>query len=84
MRAKRIQRDSVLNNRNGGFGAFIEEINNGNVLLMVGHAFEANTEVFEGDFYDYLLRELNAISGTSDLDFSDLSYDNRFLLDHEN
>lgn len=83
MRAKQIEkkRPHVIND---GFSAFMEEIRNGNVLLMIGHAFEANKSVFDGDFYDYILRRLNSIGGTNDLDFSDLSYDNRFLLDKEN
>lgn len=84
MRAKQIQYKKETSQRNDGFSAFIEEIKEGNVLLMVGHAFEANREAFEGDFYDYLLRELNELSGTKGLDFSDLSFDNRFLLDKEN
>ena len=82
MRAKQIERKKVL--YNDGFSAFIEEIRNGNVLLMIGHAFEANVTSFKGDFYDYILKRLNSIAGTDNLDFSDLSYDNRFLLDKEN
>lgn len=83
MRAKQIEK---IDNRvfNDGFSAFIEEIRNGNVLLMVGHAFEANTSVFNGSFYNYVLDQLNSIAGTTDLDFSDLSCDNRFLLDKDN
>ena len=82
MRAKQVKKNvHILNN---GFSAFIDEIKNGNVLLMIGHAFEANKTVFKGDFYDYILRKLNYIAGTNNLDFSDLSYDNRFLLDKEN
>lgn len=82
MKAKQLLKNQkVINN---DFNAFIEEIKNGNVLLMVGHSFECNKDIFNGDFYDYLLRELNKIAGTDDLDFSDLSYDNRFLLDKVN
>ncbi|MBO7049009.1 MAG: toll/interleukin-1 receptor domain-containing protein [Bacteroidaceae bacterium] len=81
MKAKRIDKERVYND---GFSAFIEEIRNGNVLLMVGHSFESNQEVFRGTFYDYILSRLNAVSGTEGLDFSDLSYDNRFLLDKNN
>lgn len=83
MRAKQIERTAprVINN---GFSAFIEEIKNGNVLLMVGRGFEANTSVFGGDFYDFILKELNALAGTANLDFSDLGCDNRFLLDTNN
>lgn len=66
-----------------GFGAFIEAIRDGNVLLMVGHSFEARETVFNGDFYDYILRELNKVSGTEGLDFEDLSHDNRFLSDKD-
>ena len=50
---------------------------------MVRRGFEANKSVFDGDFYDYVLRRLNSIAGTSDLDFFDISCDNRFLLDKE-
>ena len=85
MRAKQVSRNIPTRSINDGFSAFVEEIRNGNVLLMVGHAFEANPSAFTGgDFYNYLTEELNALAGTSDLDFSDLSYDNRFLLDKEN
>lgn len=80
MRAKLIAQEDVRI-INDGFRAFIDEIRNGNVLLMVGRAFEANTSVFNGDFYDYVTGRLNTIAGTKDLDFSDLSCDNRFLLD---
>ncbi len=83
MRAKQIEK-RPLRIFNNGFNAFIEEIKSGNVLLMVGHAFEANTDVFDGDFYDYVLRKLNSLANTEGLDFSDLSCDNRFLLDNEN
>lgn len=83
MRAKLIEKSTprVIND---GFSAFIEEIRNGNVLLMVGRAFEANTSVFGGDFYDYILKELNKIAGTNELDFSELNCDNRFLFDRDN
>lgn len=83
MRAKQIDKKQprIFND---GFNAFIEEIKNGNVLLMIGRAFEANTSTFNGDFYDFLSRKLNALANTEDLDFSDLSCDNRFLLDNEN
>lgn len=84
MRAKQIQRDLPSSQRNDGFSSFIEAIKEGNVFLMVGHSFEANTITFNGDFYDYLTRELNKIAGTDNIDFSDLSFDNRFLLDKEN
>ena len=86
MQAKRIDRKATARSTDSGFGAFIEEIKNGNVLLMVGHAFESrsNHDIFNGTFYDYILRRLNEEAGTTDLDFSDLSYDNRFLLDREN
>lgn len=82
MRAKQIEkkRPQIIND---GFNAFIDEIRNGNVLLMVGRAFEANTLMFDGDFYDFILKRLNNIAGTTNLDFSDLSYDNRFLLDKD-
>lgn len=80
MRAKLIPKEEVRI-IDDGFRAFIEEIRKGNVLLMVGRAFEANTSVFNGDFYDYVTDRLNTIAGTRDLDFSDLSCDNRFLLD---
>lgn len=80
MRAKLVPEEDVRI-VNDGFRAFIDEIRNGNVLLMVGRAFEANTSVFNGDFYDYVTDRLNTIAGTRDLDFSDLSCDNRFLLD---
>ena len=78
MKAKQIEKITP-----DPFSAFIEEIKNRNVLLMVGHAFEANTNVFKGDFYDYILRKLNILANTQGLDFSDLSCDNRFLLDIE-
>jgi len=84
MRAKLVEKPNEPRIFDNGFSAFIEEIMNRNVLLMVGHAFEANSQVFNNDFYDYLLRRLNNIAGTENLDFSDLSYDNRFLLDKEN
>ena len=80
MRAKLVPKEDVRI-VNDGFRAFIDEIRNGNVLLMVGRAFEANTSVFNGDFYDYVTDRLNTIAGTRGLDFSDLSCDNRFLLD---
>ena len=83
MRAKQIAPDKKFTN-NGNFNTFIEEIKNGNVLLMIGRAYEANSGVFQGDFYDYILRELNSIAGTENLDFSDLNHDNRFLFDKEN
>lgn len=83
MRAKLIEAEQPRV-YDDGFSAFIEEIRRGNVLLMVGRAYEANANAFQGDFYDYILRELNATAGTKDLDFSDLSYDNRFLLDPHN
>lgn len=82
MRAKQIEPDKKFTN-NGNFNAFIEEIKNGNVLLMIGRAYEANSGVFQGDFYDYILRELNSIAGTENLDFSDLHHDNRFLFDKD-
>ena len=82
MRAKLIAKEDVRI-VNDGFRAFIDEIRNGNVLLMIGRAFEANTSVFNGDFYDYVTERLNTIAGTKDLDFSDLSCDNRFLLDNQ-
>lgn len=82
MKAKQIERKQ-LNIFSDGFSAFVEEIKNRNVLLMVGRAFEANTNIFNGDFYDYILRKLNSLANTKDLDFSDLSCDNRFLLDNE-
>lgn len=81
MRAKRL---NEIVDSNDGFGAFFEEIKNGNVLLMIGCEFEANKQVFEDTFYDYLLKKLNGIAGTDDCSFSDLSHDNRFLLDVEN
>lgn len=84
MKAKLIERNSAVRIINDGFSAFIEEIRNGNVLLMVGRAFEANASSFGGDFYDYILKELNNIAGTTELDFSDLNCDNRFLLDNKN
>lgn len=86
MQAKQIDRSSAQPNNDNGFGAFIEAIKSGNVLLMVGRAYEskANHPGFNGDFYDYLLQRLNQEAGTSCLDFSDLSHDNRFLLDTQN
>ena len=86
MQAKQIDRNSVPKIQDDGFGAFIEAIKSGNVLLMIGRAYEAkvNHPVFNGDFYDYVLKRLNDDSGTSCLDFSDLSHDNRFLLDTQN
>lgn len=70
---------------NDVFSAFIEEIKNGNVLLMVGRAFEANVSTFGGDFYDFILKKLNSLEKIKELkkqekiegtilDFSDLSY----------
>lgn len=41
------------------FEAFVNEIIDGNVLLLVGRRFEANRSVFATDFYGYLLDELN-------------------------
>lgn len=85
MRAKQIQHNNISSTRNDGFSAFIEEIKEGNVLLMVGHAYEANQTTFNGrDFYGYIQKELNLLAGTANLDFSDLSFDNRFLLDKDN
>lgn len=84
MRAKQIEKSSLSRTYNNGFNAFIEEIKNGNVLLMVGRAFEANKNTFDGDFYDYVLRRLNSIAETTSLDFSDLSCHNGFLMDKEN
>ncbi len=48
---------------------------------MIGRAFESNTTVFNGDFYDWITERLNELAGTKNLDFSDLNCDNRFLLD---
>ena len=84
MRAKQIQTTEYPTTIIDGFTAFIDEIKEGNVLLMVGRDFEANKEEFYGDFYAHVQRELNKISKTNGLDFSDLSLDNRFLLDNEN
>ena len=85
MQAKQIDRLSPKIH-DDGFGAFIEAIKSGNVLLMIGRGYEtkANHPGFNGDFYDYVLQRLNDESGTSCLDFSDLSHDNRFLLDTRN
>lgn len=82
MKAKQIEKKQS-HIFSDGFNAFIEEIKNGNVLLMIGRAFEANANIFNGDFYDYILRKLNLLANTENLDFSDLSCDNRFLLDNE-
>ena len=85
MQAKQIERSAPARQADQEFGAFIEEIRNGNVLLMVGRAYESKSghPAFRGDFYDYLLERLNNMAGTTGLDFSDLSHDNRFLLDKE-
>lgn len=85
MKAKKI----VSNNNNGrisddNFANFIHELRERNVLLMVGRGFESNRNFFNPDFYSYIQEELNKIAGTSQLDFSDLSNDNRFLLDTNN
>lgn len=82
MKAKQIEK-KTFRIFSDGFNAFMEEIKNGNVILMIGRAFEANTDIFNGDFYDYILRKLNLLANTENLDFSDLSCDNRFLLDNE-
>ena len=86
MRAKQIPVDNrSCRGYSDGFSMFLEEIKERNVLLIIGHAFEANKDAFNGsDFYGYLQHELNELAGTSGMDFSDLSYDNRFLLDRDN
>ena len=61
------------------FEAFVNEIIDGNVLLLVGRRFEANRSVFATDFYGYLLDELNQEYGTDAKDFSELVSDNSFL-----
>lgn len=61
------------------FEAFVNEVIDGNVLLLVGQRFEANRSVFTTDFYGYLLDELNQEYGTDAKDFSEFVSDNSFL-----
>lgn len=70
------------------FSAFINEILKGNVLLVVGKAFELNKEEYEGfnyhndtnaSIYGWLLKALNETYKTNALSFSDLSKDKCFV-----
>lgn len=61
------------------FDDFVDQVIEGNVLLLIGRNFESNRAEFNGDFYDYILRELNNEYGTSAMDFSELASDKKFL-----
>lgn len=71
-----------------GFSAFINELIKGNVLLVVGKAFEVNSNEFNeckycndsnGSIYGWLLRALNEAYHTEAISFSDLSKDKGFV-----
>ncbi|MBE6285021.1 MAG: toll/interleukin-1 receptor domain-containing protein [Bacteroidales bacterium] len=70
------------------FGAFINEVLKGNVLLVIGKAFEVNNEEYEGCYYrndtntsiyGWLLKALNETYLTDAVSFSDLSKDKSFV-----
>ncbi len=52
MQAKQIDRTTASKTQDDGFGSFIEAIKSGNVLLMVGRAYEskANHSGFNAGF----------------------------------
>lgn len=73
-----------------GFSRFIEEVISGNVVLIIGKAFELNLEakdsesgdaVYQGlsSFYDYILDVLNMNYRTEAKSLNDLAYDDRFI-----
>ena len=70
------------------FETFVDELVKGNVLLMIGKAFEANSNQLDGrcycndsyaSIYGWLLTELNETYHTTAIDFSDLSKDKFFI-----
>lgn len=71
-----------------GFSAFVNEVVKGNVLLVVGKAFEVNNEEFKeckycndtnASIYGWFLNELNKAYHTDAISFSDLSKDKCFV-----
>lgn len=70
-----------------GFSAFVNEVVKGNVLLVVGKAFEASEEFKECKYcndtnasvYGWFLNELNRAYHTDAVSFSDLSKDKCFI-----
>lgn len=70
------------------FDNFVDELVKGNVLLMIGKAFEADCTKLKNMYYDndsyasvygWLLHELNDAYDTNAKNFSDLSKDKRFI-----
>lgn len=75
------------------FEAFVDELIKGNVLLMIGKAFEVNSSEYENQYYGndqyasvygYILNELNETFKTNAVDFSDLSKDKDFTTGDDN
>ena len=70
------------------FEAFVDQLVKGNVLLMIGKAFEANCPEFDNQrysndsyasVYGWLLNKLNKAYHTDAIDFSDLSKNKVFI-----
>lgn len=71
-----------------GFSVFVNELVKGNVLLVVGKAFEVNNIDYEGckycndtnaSIYGWLLDAFNSTYHTDAISFSDLAKDKRFI-----
>jgi len=73
-----------------GFSRFIEEVISGNVILIIGKAFELNLKAQDSEtgdevyrelssFYDYILDVLNMNYRTEAKSLNDLAYDDRFI-----
>lgn len=76
-----------------GFSEFVDELVKGNVLLMVGKAFEVNSEDYNDcqygndtnvSIYGWLLKALNRAYNTNAITFSDLATDGRFIRKDDN
>lgn len=74
------------------FSDFITELFKGNVLLMIGKAFEANRDQFEGykyseeeydSLYGYILKSLNKTFSCDAMSFSELDSDEKFSIEDE-
>lgn len=92
-RALLLEQSTSDTYKDEGFTAFINELVKGNVLLMIGKAFEINSNEFDDcnycndsnvSLYGWLLKALNNTYHTDAISFSDLATDKKFIRKDDN